>query len=479
MTLDPLSLALMAALALTLVAAVLGWYQASQWRRRATQGQQAQAGQQQQLERLLAQEQQYSQQLVQLKTRLQGELQRGGELRESLSQREQALEGARQRESRLLQQLSEQRTRLEEQQRQAQQAQQLLDESKAAMKQEFQVLANDILDAKGQAFAEQHKERLEHLLTPFKEQLSDFRSKVESARREESAGRAALKEQLNQLFQLNQQITSEAANLTQALKGDKKLQGNWGELHVERILESSGLIKGSEYEREANFKDEEGNNRRPDFIVHLPEGKHLIIDSKVSLNDYLAYVRAEDDISRQGALNRHIQAVRNHIRSLSDKDYPRLKGMQAPDFVFLFMPIEPAFLAAFQHDQQLFNEAFERRIVVVTPSTLLATLRTVANLWTIERQNANARKLADRAAKVHDKLRVFVEKMEKLDGQLLSARKTYDEAMNTLKHGSGNLISQARQFEALGVRVKKELPRQTVGTADLDDDGELLAASQD
>ncbi|WP_341502491.1 DNA recombination protein RmuC [Gallaecimonas sp. GXIMD4217] len=477
MTLDPLSLGLALALLFSLITTGLSW-------RRLALARQAASTLQQRLDQLQAQEQQQGQQLVQLKTRLQAELQRGGELREVLGERERALEAGRQRETRLVQQLSELKTRLDEQQRQAQQAQQLLEDNKAVMKQEFQVLANEILDAKGKAFSQQQKERLEHLLSPFKEQLNDFRSKVESARREESEGRAALREQLTQLFNLNQQITSEAANLTQALKGDKKLQGNWGELHVERILESSGLIKGSEYEREPNFKDEEGNNRRPDFIVHLPEGKHLIIDSKVSLNDYLAYVQAEDEVSRQGALNRHIQAVRNHIRGLSDKDYPRLKGMQAPDFVFLFMPIEPAFLAAFQHDQQLFNEAFERRIVVVTPSTLLATLRTVANLWTIERQNANARKLADRAAKVHDKLRVFVEKMEKLDGQLVGARKSYDEAMNTLKHGTGNLISQARQFEALGVRVKKELPRQTLGTADLDEQGldedsELLAASQD
>ena len=309
---------------------------------------------------------------------------------------------------------------------------------------------------------------METLLKPFKEQLGDFRHKVEEARKEEHAGRAALKQQLETLHQLNQRITDEAGNLAKALKGDKKLQGNWGELQVEKILDNSGLVKGSEYEREPNFKDEEGQNKRPDFIVHLPEGKHLIIDSKVSLVAYMDYVKAEDDEARNTAINRHIQSIRNHINSLSGKDYPSLPEMKAPDFVFLFMPIEPAFISAFQYDQQLFNDAFEKRIVVVTPTTLLATLRTVANLWTIERQNANARKLADKAGSVYNKLRIFVEKMEKLDTQLSNARVTYDEAMGSLKHGRGNLISQADQFLALGVRVKKELPNKTLETADLE-----------
>ena len=358
-------------------------------------------------------------------------------------------------------------TRLEEQQIQNAQSLQQLQESKQVMKQEFSHLANEIFEAKGKTLSEQNTERLETLLKPFKEQLGDFKNKVDEARKEDHAGRAALKQQLETLYQLNQKITDEAGNLAKALKGDKKLQGNWGELQVEKILDNSGLIKGSEYEREPNFKDEEGQNKRPDFIVHLPEGKHLIIDSKVSLVDYMAYVNAENDEDRNAAMNRHIQSIRNHINSLNGKDYPSLPEMRTPDFVFMFMPIEPAFISAFQYDQQLFNEAFEKRIVVVTPTTLLATLRTVANLWTIERQNANGRKLADKARQVYDKLRVFVEKMEKLDTQLVNARVTYDEAMGTLKHGRGNLVSQADQFLALGVRVKKELPNKTLESADL------------
>ena len=359
------------------------------------------------------------------------------------------------------------KTRMQEQQRHHEQSVKQLEENRETLKQEFNLLANEIFDAKNKMFSQQHQDRLENMLKPFKEQLGDFRNKVEQAQKEDNEGRAALKQQLETLHTLNQRITDEAGNLAKALKGDKKLQGNWGELQVEKILESSGLIKGEEYEREANFKDDEGQNKRPDFVVYLPEGKHLIIDSKVSLVDYMAYVNAEDDSERQVALSKHIQSIRNHIKNLGDKDYPKLPGVKAPDFVFMFMPIEPAFIAAFQHDQKLFNDAFEQNIVVVTPTTLLATLRTVANLWTIERQNASARKLAERAGMVYDKLRVFVEKMEKLDTQLVSARGTYDEAMNTLKQGRGNLISQANEFLTLGVRVKKELSRETLDTSDL------------
>ncbi|UYM17792.1 DNA recombination protein RmuC [Endozoicomonas euniceicola] len=377
------------------------------------------------------------------------------------------IEVERENRSEAEQAVRELRARLEVQQQHNEKTIKDLEDNRETQKQAFHHIASEILEAKGKLFSQQHQERLDTLLKPFKEQLGDFRNKVEQAQQADIEGRAALKQQLETLHSLNQRITDEAGNLARALKGDKKLQGNWGELQVEKILESSGLIKGEEYEREANFKDDEGQNKRPDFVVYLPEGKHLIIDSKVSLVDYMAYVNAEDDDERQSALSRHILSIRNHIKGLGDKDYPNLPGVKTPDFVFMFMPVEPAFIAAFQHDQKLFNDAFEQNIVVVTPTTLLATLRTVANLWTIERQNANARKLADRAGLVYDKLRVFVEKMEKLDTQLTTTRNTYDEAMNTLKQGRGNLISQTNEFVALGVRVKKEFSRQTLDTSDL------------
>ena len=375
------------------------------------------------------------------------------------------------------QRVKELETRLEEQQTQNQKALALLNDNKESLKQEFKHLAHEIFEARGKVLSDQHHEQLHSLLAPFKEQLGEFRNRVEQTHQEDSAGRAALKQQLETLHQLNRKMTDDAESLAKALKGDKKLQGNWGEMQVETILDNSGLIKGQEYQREPNYRDDNGQNWRPDFIVHLPEGKHLIIDSKVSLVDYMAFVNAETEAARDAAMSRHIQSIRNHINGLSQKDYPSLPQIKTPDFVFMFMPIEPAFISAFQHDQQLFNDAFEKRIVVVTPTTLLATLRTVANLWTIERQNANTRKLAEKGRQVYDKLRIFVEKMEKLDIQLGNARTTYDDAMSTLKHGRGNLIAQADQFLALGVRVKKELPSKTLETADLEplEAEELLA----
>lgn len=412
-----------------------------------------------------------------LEAMLISERKREAEKNRDLQDRVKELAAERSGRSQAEQRVKELETRLEEQQAQNQKALMQLQENKEALKQEFKHLAHEIFEARGKVLSDQHHEQLHSLLAPFREQLGEFRNKVEEAHREDSASRAALKQQLETMHQLNRKMTDDAENLAKALKGDKKLQGNWGEMQVETILDSSGLIKGQEYQREPNFRDEDGQNKRPDFIVHLPEGKHLIIDSKVSLVDYMAYVNAETDADRDAAMARHIQSIRNHINSLNQKDYPSLPEIKAPDFVFMFMPVEPAFISAFQYDQKLFNDAFEKRIVVVTPTTLLATLRTVANLWTIERQNANTRKLADKGRQVYDKLRVFVEKMEKLDIQLGNARTTYDDAMGTLKHGRGNLIAQADQFLALGVRVKKELPAKTLETADLEplEAEELLA----
>lgn len=354
---------------------------------------------------------------------------------------------------------------------------QLLKENKEQLKQEFSNLANEIFDHKGKRFAEQNQENLNALLKPFREQVEQFRKRVDDIHTQDTQGRAELKTQLDSLKEMNNQLNQQAGDLTRALRGDKKLQGNWGELQVERILESAGLQRGREFEREANFKDEDGQNRRPDFIVYLPDGKHLIIDSKVSLNDYQHYVSAEEELEREAALKRHIASVRQHIRSLSDKDYPHLEGMKAPDFVLMFMPVEPAFIAAFQADPQLFNDGFERNIVVVTPTTLLATLRTVANLWTLERQNDNAKKLFDQAGKVYDKLRIFAEKMEKLGNQLGTAQRTYDDAWSSLRDGRGSLVRQVEVLEELGASVRRKLP-ESVATGLAENEG-VPAASTD
>jgi len=266
------------------------------------------------------------------------------------------------------------------------------------------------------------------------------------------------------LRDLNQQITAEASQLTQALKGDKKMQGNWGEIQVEMILDRSGLIKGSEYQREPNFKDDDKQNKRPDFIIKLPDNKHLIIDSKVSLVDFNRFVVATDEAEKALALKAHIKAVENHIKSLSEKAYQGIEGMNSPDMVLMFMPVEPAFLAAFQQQPELYNSAFEKRVIVVTTSTLLATLKTVSSIWSIERQNKSARQLAELAGRVYDKLRIVTEKVGKLEQQLGTAQKTCDEVQRSLS-GHGSLTTTIGKFQKLGVRVKKELPAEILDQA--------------
>jgi len=344
----------------------------------------------------------------------------------------------------------------------------LLEHNRDALKQEFENLANRIFDQKSERFSQQNQSSMDTLLKPFRDQLNDFRQRVETVHTTETRDRQALRSEIKSLQELNRQITEEASNLTRALKGDKKIQGNWGELILERVLERSGLRKGIEYETQGSYRDSDNQLLRPDVVVHLPDNRNLVIDSKVSLVAYQQWVISDEGSARDAALKQHMDAVRNHIRSLSDKDYSQLNGLRSPDFVLLFMPIEPAFVAAFQHDDSLFSEAFERKIIVVTPTTLLATLRTIENIWRYERQSQNARLIAERASAVYDKLRVFVEAMERLGGQLHTAQGSYDSAMNTLTRGRGNLISQANRFVELGVRVKKELPKAVTEQAEVD-----------
>lgn len=376
--------------------------------------------------------------------------------------------------------LRESQAVMEKEQRAANEKLELLERNRDALKQEFENLANKIFDQKNERFSQQTRSSLDTLLNPFRDQLQDFRKRVEDVYTTETKDRQALRTEIKSLQELNRQITEEAANLTKALKGDKKIQGNWGELILERVLERSGLRKGIEYETQGSYRDSDGNLLRPDVVVHLPDSRNLIVDSKVSLVAYQQWVTEEDEVLRADALKAHVEAVRSHIRSLSEKDYSQLNGLHSPDFVLLFMPIEPAFVAAFQQDENLFAEAFERKIIVVTPTTLLATLRTIENIWRYERQSQNARRIADRAGAVYDKLRVFVEAMEKLGSQLQTAQGTYDGAMNTLTRGRGNLVSQANRFVELGVRVKKELPKSILDQAEVDagdDDESRLDAS--
>ncbi|MBL4622831.1 MAG: DNA recombination protein RmuC, partial [Immundisolibacteraceae bacterium] len=347
------------------------------------------------------------------------------------------------------------------------------EKTRAQLKLEFEQLANKIFEDKQKQFTTQNQQGVESLLKPFSDQIKSFRDKVEQVAMEDVKGRATLKTELQQLRELNQQITEDASDLTRALKGDKKLQGNWGETQVQMILERSGLRVDHEYRREENFKDEADQNKRVDFIVDLPDDKHLIIDSKVSLIAYTEFVAAEDENSQDAALIRHVDAVKKHIKDLSGKNYTHLKGVTSPDFVFMFMPIEPAFNLAMMADQNLFNTAYEQNIVITTPSTLMATLRIVANIWANERRNQSAQIIADQAGKVYNKLVGVVEKMEKLGAQLQTVNKTYEGAWNSLKDGRGNLVATTQKFVDLGVRVKKELPQALLESADPADESDL------
>jgi len=410
-----------------------------------------------------------------LETELSGVRDRRRELEEERSrlvEDQQSLNQALEQERVKVRELS---VTLEEERKATREKLELLERNRDTLKQEFENLANRIFDQKSQRFSEQTKHNLDTLLTPFRDQLGEFRKRVEDVYITDTRDRQALRSEIQSLQELNRQITEEAASLTRALKGDKKIQGNWGELILEKVLERSGLRNGVEYETQGSYRDGEGQLLRPDVVVHLPDQRNVVIDSKVSLEAYQTFVSADEETVREQALGRHVEAVRNHIRSLSEKDYSQLGGLHSPDFVLMFMPIEPAFVAAFQHDEKLFAEAFDRKVVVVTPTTLLATLRTIENIWRYERQSQNARRIAERAGAVYDKLRVFVEAMEKLGNQLHTAQGTYDGAMNTLTRGRGNLVAQANRFVELGVRVRKELPRSVLEQAEVDIDDAVQA----
>ncbi len=362
------------------------------------------------------------------------------------------------------------KTRLQEQEKSQQEKIQLLQAAEQQLKAQFENLAHRIFEERSKQFSEQNKNSIEHLLTPLKQQFGDFKTRLETLYDNESKDRVSLREEIVQLRRDTAKMNQEALNLTRALKGDKKVQGNWGEMILEKVLEQSGLRKGIEYETQGAFRDEDNKLFKPDVIIRLPEEKDVVIDSKVSLTAYEQYCSGDDEQERALALKAHVESVRNHIKLLSDKDYSSLKGLRSLDFVLLFMPIEAAFMAAFQADEKLFNDAFEHKIVVVTPTTLLATLRTIQNIWRYEQQNENARLIADRAGALYDKLRGFAEDLERLGSQLATVNKTYDDAMNKLTHGRGNLIAQAIKFEELGVKVKKKLPKTLTERASLSDE---------
>jgi DNA recombination protein RmuC len=365
---------------------------------------------------------------------------------------------------------AELQTRMHEQVKNSDEKLALLRDAEARLNNQFENLAGKIFDERNRQFTEHNKTSLDHIVRPLREQLGEFKQRIETVYDNENKDRISLREEIISLRRDTAQMNQEALNLTRALKGDKKTQGNWGEMILETVLEKSGLRKGIEYETQGAFRDENNKLFKPDVIVRLPEDKDIIIDSKVSLLAYERHCSTEDDTERITALKEHTEAVRTHIKSLSIKDYSGLKGLRSLDFVLLFMPIEAAFIAAFQADERLFTDAFEHKIIVVTPTTLLATLRTIENIWRYERQNENARAIADKAGIVYDKIRGFVEDLDKLGKQLSTVHTTYDGVMNKLTRGHGNLIRQASSFVDLGVKVKKTIPKNITEQAGIETD---------
>jgi len=323
------------------------------------------------------------------------------------------------------------------------------------------------LKSSQQEFTSQSRQGLENFLQPFRQQITDFKTKVETIHTNDLKQRESLKTELKHLQQLNLQMTQEAHQLSTALKGQKKTQGNWGELILENVLDRSGLQLDKDYKREVSFNTEEGR-RRPDVIVYLPEDKHLIIDAKVSLNAYTRYVNAETDSERNQAIKEHIQALSARIKELSDKSYFDLPGLTSPEMVFMFIPIESAFVEAIRHDESLFQLAIDQQVLVTTPTTLLTSLNIIRQLWRFEDQNKHAAKLSEQAAKVYNQLRLFLENMQALGKQIDKSKDTYDKAMSQFMSGRGNLVKKVEDFQKLGVSVQNELPAEFVEKAKLE-----------
>lgn len=341
----------------------------------------------------------------------------------------------------------------------------LLRESNERMKVEFESLATKVLNAQGA----QQRQSLDVMLNPFREQIGDFRKRVEEVYRSDTKERASLLKEMQNLQSASDRINTEAENLTKALKGDNKIQGNWGELVLERILEDSGLRKDHEYFVQPTSRDELGRTKRPDIVIRLPEGKDVVVDSKVTLVAYEQALSSEDEQARQVFMKQHVDAVKSQVKKLAEQDYDQLPDLRSLDFVLLFIPIESAFTLAMELDSKLFVEAFNKRIMLVSPTTLMMALRIIDNLWQVEKQNRNAQDIAQRAGALYDKLQGVVEEVDKLGKQLGTVQGTYDTLYGRLASGRGNLVGQAEKLRELGAPVKKPIVPQLGVVGDSDD----------
>ena len=351
------------------------------------------------------------------------------------------------------------RTQLSEAEKGFREKEALFKDAGDSLKQEFQLLANQIFERQGERFESLSSKQLGNVLSPFREQITDFKRRVEEVYTTDAKDRASLLAEVRNLQRASERVNREAEHLTRALKGDTRVQGSWGELVLERVLEDSGLRRDHEYVVQTSFRNDEGSLKRPDVVIRLPGQKDVVVDAKVSLAAYEAALAADDDAKRDAAVTRHVHSLRNHVRNLSAQSYERLQGVRSLDFVLLFVPVEAAFTMAMERDAALFTEAFERRLVIVSPTTLMMTLRIIDNVWRYEKQSRNAQEIARRAGALYDKVRVILEDMDQLGRSLGMASKSFDSAYERLVSGRGNLVRQVEQFRELGADVKKALPK--------------------
>ncbi len=375
--------------------------------------------------------------------------------------------------------LTDMRSRADEERKAANEKLALLQEARTQLSDQFKALAADILEEKSKSFSEANRTSLGTLIDPLKVQLADFKGKVEEVYINEAKERSALGEQVRQLFNLNQQLSRDANNLTSALRGQNKSQGNWGELILERVLEAAGLVKGVHFTPQESHSRDDGSRIQPDVVLNLPGQRFMVIDSKVSLNAYELFSTAEDDGAREAALRRHLDSIRGHIKDLSAKNYQEIHGISALDFVILFVPIEPAFLVAITRDAELWHQAWEKNILLVSPSSLLFVVRIVAQLWQKEQQSKNAQDIAKRGAELYDKFVGFVEDLDKVGKGLKDAQNAYERAYGKFATGRGNVVRQAEMLRSLGLKTTKRLDAGLLEAADADDDTGALPAPED
>lgn len=369
--------------------------------------------------------------------------------------------------------LQNQHTRLETEHRERQDRHteqvQLLNEARDNLKREFENLANRIFEDKGKSFTTTSRESLESLLKPFREQITGFQTRINEVHSESVRGNTALEKELQKVLDVGLEMNNQATNLTSALKGDKKTAGNWGEAQLQRTLELAGLQAGEHYDSQAAFRDEHGKRKLPDFVIRLPEGKNLIIDSKVSLVDYDRAISAETEEQQTLALNAHAQAVRNHIDDLASKDYANLPGIGSPDFVLMFMPVEPAYIEAMKHNKDLFNYGYQKGVIMVSHTTLMPILRTVANLWMIEQSNNEAREISSRAGDIYNQVCLVAERLHKLGNTLKAANNHYNDTVRGLA-GQQGLYGKIERFQQLSTKANKEMSALEPIHADIEND---------